>query len=217
MAFKNLPKPEQEKLIEKWRYVLIENEEDWEEPVFEQFKSQMLEYGIDDVKIEYSGFHSQGDGASFTGSLENNALFFKKNWNTIGRKQQKWLDLKEVLSEIDDDFYLLSQMGAEQDEYKKTSLEDLKIDIVRDSYSRHYHSYTIKAHVELWEQTWPEEDPTPDEMKRTDQGIQNLEDQITSWAREKSEQLYRELEKYFDKLTSDEAVLEWLEENFDDL
>jgi hypothetical protein len=38
----------------------------WEDGVTEGFKEDMEEIGISDIDISYSGFWSQGDGASFT-------------------------------------------------------------------------------------------------------------------------------------------------------
>jgi len=215
MTFQDLSQEDKEKLIEKWSDILIEDSEyDWYEPIFDEFESQMREFGIENVEIKFSGFYSQGDGASFTGDVTDNSLFFQKNWEKIGKKQQNWLDLDEIKSRIDPDFDLLVQAGVIRKERFKIPVGDLVMEIQRISPERHFHEFTISAHVEWYEEVWPEEEPSKENVNMVNKGIQNLEQQITDWAREKSRILYRELNKYYEKLTSEEAVVEWLEENF---
>jgi hypothetical protein len=217
MTFQDLSQKDKEKLIEKWRYVLVEDpfiEEDWYEPIFDEFEAQMREFGIENVEIKFSGFYSQGDGASFTGDVTDNFLFFQKNWEKIGKKQQNWLDLDEIKTRIDPDFDFLVQTGVTGKERFKIPIGDLVISIQRTSSGNHFHEFTISSHVEWYEEVWPEEEPSKENVNRVNRGIENLEQQITDWAREKSRILYRELEKYYEKITSEEAVVEWLEENF---
>jgi hypothetical protein len=216
MTFQDLSQEDKEELIEKWRYILIEDpgEEDWYEPIFELFEDQMREFGIENVEIKFSGFHSQGDGASFTGEVTDNSLFFQKNWEKIGKKQQNWLDLDEIKARIDPDFDFLVQVGVVGKERFKIPIDDLVIEIQRTSPERHFHEFTISSHVEWYEEVWPEEESSEENINRVNKGIENLEQQITDWAREKSRLLYRELERYYEKLTSYESVEEWLKENF---
>jgi len=64
LTFPELTPEAQQKAIEKY----IESEqEDWSgEYVKDQWKEKLEALGFEDVEISYSGFSSQGDGASFT-------------------------------------------------------------------------------------------------------------------------------------------------------
>ena len=53
---------------------------DWHEPIIEDFENEMKEFGLSDVDVQYSGFYSQGDGASFTAEVEDPELFMKMVW-----------------------------------------------------------------------------------------------------------------------------------------
>lgn len=75
-------------------------------------------------------------------------------------------------------------------------IDELDIRVIKTTH--HYaHSNTITADLEA-----------PD----TEYDYSYLEDIITQWARHKSDGLYQSLEKYYDELTSDESVTEYLNE-----
>jgi len=76
--FDELPEDVQERIIEENRYIVVEDQS-WYEPILEGFIEDMKELGheIDPGDIHFSGFYSQGDGASFTtehSSLDPKAL-----------------------------------------------------------------------------------------------------------------------------------------------
>jgi hypothetical protein len=53
--------------VNKARSLLSEPENDWSEPVIDAFKEKMLAIGFEVDEVRYSGFCCQGDGASFSG------------------------------------------------------------------------------------------------------------------------------------------------------
>lgn len=59
----------------------INVEHDWYEFLLDDFKRDLKKLGFSDIEINFSGFSSQGDGASFTGvlDLENIEKIKKKN------------------------------------------------------------------------------------------------------------------------------------------
>ncbi len=65
--FNELPEDVQERIIEKNRYTLVEDQS-WYEPILEGFIEDMKELGheIHPDDIYLTGFYNQGDGASFT-------------------------------------------------------------------------------------------------------------------------------------------------------
>ncbi len=62
--FEELAEKSQEKVLEKFRYEFLP--EDWSSCVIEKWEEKLEEMGFVDPEIKFSGFHSQGDGASFT-------------------------------------------------------------------------------------------------------------------------------------------------------
>jgi len=62
--FNELPPKIQEKVVEENREILIDDW--WYEPIIESFKERLSQLGYWDIDCFFSGFYSQGDGASFT-------------------------------------------------------------------------------------------------------------------------------------------------------
>ena len=170
---------------------------DWWEPIIEGFTEDLEDIGMTDVECEFSGFHSQGDGASFTGKVSDNDKFLK----SLG------IDL----------FYPgLMGLGNRLSDKIETVIneiyESIYISIERYD-SRHYHYNTISANVEV----------QGDDEIGFDLGLEivikisvsdiceRIEPMITDWAREKSKELYRNLENDYEELTSDESIASDLE------
>ena len=66
--FDDLSKEAKEKAMEEHREFLSSV---WDgDYVQEEFMDDMEKYGIENMEINYSGFYSQGDGASFTGRID---------------------------------------------------------------------------------------------------------------------------------------------------
>jgi hypothetical protein len=65
--------------------------------------------------------------------------------------------------------------------------------------SRYCHSNTIEANIEVYDIQMPD-------------CIRAFENTITKWARTQSDKYYKDLEQYYDEITSDESVTEILEE-----
>lgn len=81
--FEELPLEGQKKAIDRYRDINTDYE--WWEFVYETEKNHMEEMGIKIIEINFSGFWSQGDGASFTGIVSDYLLFLEK----IGIKTNK--------------------------------------------------------------------------------------------------------------------------------
>lgn len=65
---KQLDDQQQNELIEKHWDINVDH--DWWEFTYDDFKLEMLEKGITVADINFTGFYSQGDGASFTGRID---------------------------------------------------------------------------------------------------------------------------------------------------
>lgn len=62
----------------KWDIVSTELSDNWYEDTYNQFTEEMENLGFSDIKISFSGFYSQGDGASFVGTLDFEEFFRAK-------------------------------------------------------------------------------------------------------------------------------------------
>lgn len=75
--FDELGEKAQEKVLEKFRYINVED--DWYQPIYDQFREEVQEgYGISVDEMNFSGFYSQGDGASFEGGIYDFKKFAEK-------------------------------------------------------------------------------------------------------------------------------------------
>ena len=90
-TFDQLSKKLQEEAIEANRDINVSS--DWHDPVIEGFQEDLSEMGVEEVKVEYSGFYSQGDGASFTGGVQDIKKFLVK---TLGLTEYSDEELDEL-------------------------------------------------------------------------------------------------------------------------
>lgn len=74
--FEELSEEAKQRVIDDYRYINVEYD-DWWSDTYEMFKEECEDIGIDVTDIKFSGFASQGDGASFGGNIENIDKFLK--------------------------------------------------------------------------------------------------------------------------------------------
>lgn len=87
--FEEWDEPTQKKILDKHRDINVEYN-DWYDCEFEFWKEKLNGLGFEEVEIAFSGFWSQGDGASFTGKVNiikwievNNPTKFKRLYNLL--------------------------------------------------------------------------------------------------------------------------------------
>jgi hypothetical protein len=203
-SFDELPKEAKEKAIEKNRDINIEYTE-WYEPIIDNFEYAMEKLGLTDVEVEFTGFYSQGDGASFTARVENEELFLKRALDI--NASTEFLDMGENEDTSKEDDELRQLMGDLRnigyDTREKLKPEDLYMEIFRIS-SRYSHENTIEASVKM------EELDVEDDDRDWNKFQDEMESMITDWAREESKELYQRLEEYYEGLQSDEEVAKTL-------
>ena len=203
-SFDELPKEVKEKALENNRYINVEYTE-WHEPVVEDFEYAMEELGLKDVEVEFTGFYSQGDGASFTARVDDVELFLKKALEI--NASTEFLDMGEdedTSKEADELRQLMGDLrNVGYDTREKLKPEDLYLEIVRIT-NRYSHENTIEASVEM------EELGVEDDDRDWNKFYDEMMSMITDWAREESKELYQRLNKYYDELQSDEEVAETL-------
>jgi hypothetical protein len=155
---------------------------DW---VIENETEDLEALGLENVEISFTGFWSQGDGASFTARVNDIPNFIK----TIG---------------VTDDI-LPKALAAFEEVYEMR--------IVRTS-SRYSHENTVSFEIEEMDDTeliimsgFGIGDITVD-LNETLEEI-GLEDKASEWVKSKSREIYRKLEKAYNEEFSDETAEEW--------
>jgi len=157
--------------------------DDWFEPVIEGFVEDMkgLDHEIDPKDISFSGFYSQGDGASFT--TENGSL----SAETL---------VKLVIGESEDsEVYSVDAANLMKEAAKNGELE---FELVRTTH-RHVHQNTVELRSEY----------TGDSV-HAHTVLDGMHSAIENKLRTYMRNLYDKLEEYYTELRSDEAVKETL-------
>lgn len=174
-------------LIEKHRDINVEHIE-WWDCVYDCFKEDMAQAGIEVRDMCFSGFWSQGDGASFIGYIHNNKEFFRVH------------DISE------DDYPAIHRLLAYDGGFS--------IDINR-SMSRYVHENTVSAEIlaaDGFVHILPSDDFRDHIISQWDEELNReydrLQEEVTGIIRDYCRQLYKSLEDEYDYLTSDEAVWE---------
>jgi hypothetical protein len=77
-----LPADVQEKVCEHYHDIVLELDQDWDQPIIEGIHEELSLYGIEETDIKYSGFFSQGDGLSFTSDIIDTDILIRKLYET---------------------------------------------------------------------------------------------------------------------------------------
>jgi hypothetical protein len=202
-SFEELSPEAQEKALDTFRDINTDYDR-WHEPILEGFIEDMMEeFGVDIGigEIFYTGFYSQGDGASFRGGVDDEEKFFK---NALGLKSSEYLDMGE--EEKSDDEDLVNLMGDLRnigfDNRERLKPEDFYIQFTKSS-SRYEHSNTMDIQLEV--DSFEIDD---DDERDFQPFVDNIENKSLEWAREKADELYSSLYKYYEELQEDDEVKE---------
>ena len=175
-----------EKILERHRDTNVNHE--WWKFTIEQFQEELEAIGFSNTDVRFSGFWSQGDGASFTGDWDSAKMLAVKELKEKGIELSDWaVELRRVL---------------------KGNLKDLKTKYATFSIKRTSHHYCHENTVDIfYAEYW-------NSKKKEQYGIPpEQEDDILEGCRTAMKAMYRILEKEYDYLTSDEAVEETLSVN----
>lgn len=182
---------------------------EWWEHIYEHAKQSGTERGFEIEDIRFSGFWSQGDGASWTG-----CVYIKK-----------FLDYH--LKEDNPDFgryFVLQALIAENNDWVEpyTNINRSGFHYVHDNMMRlESISYSNLQDLDADdEERLQEEGPLQRAniyQLREGADIDQLIDSLETWVLEKAQayarQIYKDLESEYDHLTSDESLVEVAESN----
>lgn len=189
------------RLIEKWREVSVGSYM-WDRDIVEDFATLCSRFGlcIYTSEVAWTGFWSQGDGASFVGYIKNLQRFL-----TLTTGSTKTYPLVREVWE------------------SNTQIYDRKLDIriERDKGARYVHEYTMRCQIES---DYSFKDNVPHDCplrvaaaevwdEQFAQELAELEDHVRVVARRLAKLLYRMLEQEYDFLTSDDVVWDALISN----
>jgi len=196
-TFKELIELGNAKAIEKARQWLIEGATDhgWHEYTIDMWKQALASIGIEDAEISFSGFWSQGDGASFTGKVDAEKLikFFAADIKATEGIEVE--DGKEAFQP-----WLVGKIGGKRTvDYSVLDTEDLVIELNRISH-RYSHVNTVElvAYMDRHEKS---------------EVVKDFREDAESLRKELCREIYKSLETEYECLTSDESLIENSEAN----
>lgn len=182
MKFQDLTEEAQAAALDKLRDINVEF--DWWTCSYEYFVDICSSFGLDIYKIYFSGFWSQGDGASFEGDFEWKEPDFSKIPDAIASSVQTLKEQSALVRTYDSDSYLIvgiSQSGT------------------------YYHENTMSFEVTFYD-SGDDDDVEAMEMLLDEEGIKDAFRDIARW-------FYSCLEDEYEYLTSDEAIKETIDAN----
>jgi len=171
---------------------------DWYEDTINEQTAELEEIGLSDIEIRFTGFWCQGDGASFTATVEDydkflNYIMDQRDFERqpYGRVASKDQVLTELFDNMNDyPFKELYENGL------------LTIQIVRET-SHYYHEKTVSVSLDLdeFDKEDIETSLSEDELKKEIyEFVEYLEKYLDEWLENKCIEIYRELEKEFNRL-----------------
>jgi hypothetical protein len=186
-------------LIEEHR--LINTSHDWWDSVYDDFYKicSLIGIDVDTSEPSFTGFWSQGDGASFTGRYR---AYLQRGYTgkppilcyeSAPSEIREHAPNDEELHRIADELCMLSRVYF-----------PIHINISRFGSSSYVHEQTMDCYVEPM-------DGDPDDW--AEEVHAHVQEQGTLLMRDLARWLYRTLEKEYDYLTSDEAVWEAIQAN----
>lgn len=180
---------QRERLLEKYRYINVEHDS-WWECVYADFREDMKAVGINVTRMYFSGFWSQGDGACFEGSLADTVAY-------LDHHHKDQYPMIRKLVEHGGDVYARCKHSG-----------------------RSYHQYCTEFSVDSDTLTGMLDCPTEFHETIAEQWQEALDAEVSEFEKDVIEQwrtymqdLYRNLEKEYDYLVSDEAVWDTIEAN----
>lgn len=173
-----------DKMLEKHRHINVEH--DWYDYEYESFREDMKAKGIDVVRMYFSGFWSQGDGACFEGGFDDVRLFIDSHF-----KDTDYPMIRKLLDEGGSVVINCNHSGHYYHE-----------NCTRFSIGADELQYCMNMPTEFHEQVVASMD------EKLSMEVGEFETASIEIFKSHMRDLYRRLEAEYDHLTSDEAVAE---------
>jgi hypothetical protein len=164
---------------------------EWWDCTFDDVKECLGKIGFSVNKIYFSGFSSQGDGACFEGDWSARSV------DSTALKEHAPAD---------------TTLHALADEAARIAAQYPQASASMAHRGRYYHSHSVDVDVDLSEDD-SELELTPQQWKERDEAREPDVDAIKELCRDAMDWIYRQLEKEYEYLTSDESVDETIRIN----
>lgn len=185
--FRELSEEAKAKVLEDQRYVNVRFN-DWHEIIIEAWKCSLEGFGFFAPRIYFSGFYSQGDGASF----ECNSVDIDKVFDSIHSEIESFS--KNFRKQFDKDKKAIYDF---MENYVSFRIETLS--------SRYCHENTRQIEWDFY--------GVPDEFKYLEKFMDEIGNWLESKRKEFSVEIYRQLEEEYEDSTSDKAVINAVNSN----
>ena len=179
-TFSELPPEVQETIIENEKtYIALYAVDWWSDPIIEGFHEEMEAAGLSDVEVEWSGFWSQGDGASFKAKIRGTEDLKKFVRETVGLK---------VLDEVLENIYIAIHRMSTRYCHSNTMEAYVEVDgdeeVEKDMGTGMIITIDVTASLET------------------------IQDSVTDWARARANKLYDDLEAGYNEQFNEEHIKE---------
>lgn len=165
-------------------------DEGWWEYVYEKWNAALKEIGFTDPDISFSGFWSQGDGASFTAGVDTKVML--KFLMNKGRPTEKigYDGEKELFAD-----WIRHGYKTGKPEYRKLvkHVDDIHLKVVRTT-SQYSHFNTCDTELDYYGP-----DKLYDLVSEFRRDVEELREHL-------SKVIYKELEEEYDSLCEDESL-----------
>lgn len=176
--FADLPDEDKQRVLDNHRYYNVDFE--WWDDILDSFKEGMADHGIDvDLsKTYFSGFYSQGNGASFTGYL-----FTFEDWLEKHVPPMLAVESRLILDALNND--------------------DIDLCASIENASSHGYFQRAEMHIDGFA-----DEVSDEEQELLVAACDELSQWLDEFCKDKAKELYRTLEKEYEALTSDECIAE---------
>jgi len=184
-TFEDLPENIKQVVLEQNRYINTEYIE-WYDSDFEYWTDKLQGLGYENPKINFSGFCSQGDGASFTCDIDIKKWIEQNSYDENNTLILRWWDEIELSCSI----------YRSNNHYCHKNTVSLEWDFYGyDLYKKPLFPFSKRVYCKI------------------ENLLEELTDGMLECARNEMIKIYHDLEKEYDYLTSDECIIETLANN----
>lgn len=177
-------KPTKEDLIDKYRDINVDHQ-GWWEYIYEDFTEDMEKKGIEVFDMSFEGFYSQGDHATFEGSVPDKAFFMREE--KLDSKYPNMYKAAELGALHSIRFSALSGHRWRGHQSSDIDIEDV-----------HYYKIVDDEDMNLYYQDLYEEG--------INEEYRAFEAEVESIAKDYANKLFSTLQENYEWLTSDEQV-----------
>lgn len=103
LKFEELNEKQRAKVLDDYRDINVDY--DWYDFLIEEYTEKLESLGYENIKIEFSGFYSQGDGACFIADHERGPIYKSGQYNHSGVMQCGDLKLLIEARQIANELY----------------------------------------------------------------------------------------------------------------